>query len=269
MPKNTNQRFHDRISGRYDAIYDDDPYHLVLRDLTLARVKPHLPKDFAHPLLDAGCGTGWFGARFLKSGYAVDFLDLSQGMLDQARARVDAEKPRVAPEFFRGGLEQIETLTTKTYALVIAIGDILSFVDDPVRTLRSVAKRMTDGAVFVGTVDQKLAGLEHFLERGDLDALARFAKDGKTVWLGGTKDERFATRMYTAEEIRDVFDKAGFDVVDIAGKTILPLRDARDRLEDPKVRRELLELERKLQTIPSALGRASHLEVLAKRRPTS
>lgn len=269
MPKNTNQRFHDRISGRYDAIYDDDPYHLVLRDLTLARVKPHLPKDFAHPLLDAGCGTGWFGARFLKSGYAVDFLDLSQGMLDQARARVDAEKPRVAPEFFHGGLEQIETLTTKTYALVIAIGDILSFVDDPVRTLRSVAKRMTDGAVFVGTVDQKLAGLEHFLERGDLDALARFAKDGKTVWLGGTKDERFATRMYTAEEIRDVFDKAGFDVVDIAGKTILPLRDARDRLEDPKVRRELLELERKLQTIPSALGRASHLEVLAKRRPTS
>ncbi|MBL8766382.1 MAG: class I SAM-dependent methyltransferase, partial [Planctomycetes bacterium] len=262
MPKNTNQRFHDRISGRYDAIYDDDPYHLVLRDLTLARVKPHLPKDFAHPLLDAGCGTGWFGARFLKSGYAVDFLDLSQGMLDQARARVDAEKPRVAPEFFHGGLEQIETLTTKTYALVIAIGDILSFVDDPVRTLRSVAKRMTDGAVFVGTVDQKLAGLEHFLERGDLDALARFAKDGKTVWLGGTKDERFATRMYTAEEIRDVFDKAGFDVVDIAGKTILPLRDARDRLEDPKVRRELLELERKLQTIPSALGRASHLEVL-------
>lgn len=269
MPKNTNERFHDRISGRYDAIYDDDPYHLLLRDLTLAHVKPHLPRDFAHPLLDAGCGTGWFGARLSKSGFAVDFLDMSQGMLDQARARMESEKPRVAPEFFHGGLEQVETLTTKTYALVIAIGDILSFVDDPVRTLRSLAKRMTPAGIFLGTVDQKLAGLEHFLERGDLDALARFAKDGKTVWLGGTKDERFATRMYTAEEIRDVFDKAGFDVVDVVGKTVLPLRNFRDRLDDPKVRREVFDLERKLQSIPSALGRASHLEVLAKRRPTS
>ena len=266
MPRDTNERFHDRISGRYDAIYDDDPYHQLLRDLALAHLKPHLPRDFAHPCLDAGCGTGWFGARLLKSGFAVDFLDRSNGMLEQARARVDAEKPRVPPEFFHGGLEDVERLTAKSYALVLAMGDILSFVDDATRTLRGVAKRMVDGGVFMGTVDQKLAGLEHFLERGDLVGLARFAKDGKTVWLGGNKDERFDTRMFTAEEIRAAFERAGFEVVSIVGKTVLPLRACRERLADPKLRRELFELERKLQSIPSAAGHASHLEVLARKR---
>ena len=86
MTKDNNERYHDRIAGRYDEIYEDDPYHQLCRELTFRHQKPHLPRDLSGRVLDAGCGTGVFGLRLAKSGYKVDFLDISQKMIDQARA---------------------------------------------------------------------------------------------------------------------------------------------------------------------------------------
>ena len=44
-----------------------------------------LPTPVAGTLLDAGCGTGWFSRRWCEQGHQVIALDLSPGMLAQAR----------------------------------------------------------------------------------------------------------------------------------------------------------------------------------------
>lgn len=266
MRRSSNERYHDRVSSRYDEMYETDPYHVLCRDIAFRHLKPHLPRDLATRVLDAGCGTGFFGLRLARSGYAVDFLDLSQGMIDQARRSHAEAKLGGEPRFFHTDLERPDdTVPRGSYGLIVCQGDILSFVEKPVRAAAAVASLLAPGGVFSVSVDQRLAGIDHYLERGDLEGLARFCQTGDAEWLSKKQDERFAMHMFTADEIRGVLARAGLEVLSVVGKTVLPLRRHRQLLDDPETRRRLLAIEEKLSRLESALGRASHLDIIARK----
>src|SRR5688572_22569332 len=75
------RRYHDRVARKYDAIYDD-PYWHFHDELTWRAVKPHLPRDTSAACADLGCGTGKWGLKLLKSGFATTFLDHSAAMIE-------------------------------------------------------------------------------------------------------------------------------------------------------------------------------------------
>jgi hypothetical protein len=64
------RRYHDRVARQYDAIYDD-PYWAFHDELTWRLIKPHLPRDATAACADLGCGTGKWGMKLLKSGFAT------------------------------------------------------------------------------------------------------------------------------------------------------------------------------------------------------
>lgn len=266
MDPTANQRYHDRVAARYDDVYDGDPYHDFCREIQLRHLRQFLPRDAGARVLDAGCGTGWFGLRLAKSGYRVDFLDLSRNMLDRARANYAAAGLGGDPAFVHADLERPEGLERSAYALVVAEGDIFSFVDNPVRAARAVRELLRPDGALVASFDQRFAGLEFYLDKGDVDALARFVRDGRSEWLGGHGDERFPTRMFSPAEVRDVLERGGFEVASLIGRTVLPLRKRKALLEDRALRRRLLELEEKLNRVEAALGLATHLEAGARVR---
>ncbi|MER7012460.1 class I SAM-dependent methyltransferase [Saccharopolyspora sp. NPDC000359] len=71
------------------------------------------------PVLDAGCGTGLVGAALAARSVAVvDGVDLSQGMLDQARAR------GVYRHLARADLAQRLDIPDDAYAAAICVGTI-------------------------------------------------------------------------------------------------------------------------------------------------
>ena len=76
---------YDRWSTTYDDYMQQVGYrHPVICASLLAR---YVPVD-ASPILDAGAGTGLIGEALHILGYAqIDGLDISAGMLDQARAK--------------------------------------------------------------------------------------------------------------------------------------------------------------------------------------
>ncbi len=265
MTKDNNERYHDRIAGRYDEIYEDDPYHQLCRELTFRHLKPHLPRDLSGRVLDAGCGTGVFGLRLAKSGYKVDFLDISQKMIEQARARAEEARLCADAKWVHADLTEPGDLEPGAYSLIVAQGDLFSFVADPGKTLRAAARLLRQDGVLAASVDQRLAGLDFFAERDDLGALERFVQDGKSEWLGARREERFATRMFLAEELRDLVEKNGFTMQGVMGRTVLPLKRWREKLADAAMRRRVIEIEERLNKKPSALGRASHLDFIAKR----
>src|SRR5256885_5642867 len=80
------RRYHDRVARQYDSIYDD-PYWHFHDELTWRTVKPHVPRDLAAQCLDLGCGTGKWGLKLLKSGFATTFVDHSAAMIEQARRK--------------------------------------------------------------------------------------------------------------------------------------------------------------------------------------
>src|SRR5919106_6738904 len=88
-PHDGSRRYHDRVARQYDAIYDD-PYWHFHDELTWRLIKPHLPRDLSAACADLGCGTGKWGLRLLKSGFATTFVDHAAAMVEQARRSVEA-----------------------------------------------------------------------------------------------------------------------------------------------------------------------------------
>jgi len=259
------RRYHDRVARQYDQIYDD-PFWAFHDELTWRAVKPHLPRDMAAACLDLGCGTGKWGLRLLKSGFETTFVDNAAAMIEQARKKVEAMGPKARrATLLVADIIDLAALPDGRFSLTVAMGDPLSICSDPAAAAREMFRVSAPGGVVVATADNKLAALDHFAERADLDGLTEFVRTGRTNWLTSDDRERFELHTFTPASLRRLFERAGFEVVDIAGKSILPVRANKALLERPGAIERLLDLERELGKDAAAAARASHLQVVARK----
>jgi ubiquinone/menaquinone biosynthesis C-methylase UbiE len=260
------RRYHDRVARRYDSIYDD-PYWHFHDELTWRHVKQYLPRDAAAACADLGCGTGKWGLKLLKSGFATTFVDHAAAMVEQARGKAEALGGGRAKRatFTVADIVDMPAVPSATFALVVAMGDPLSICSDPVRAAREIHRITRPGGVVVATADNKLAAIDHYVERGNLDALEEFIHSGKTNWLTADERERFELTTFTPATLRKLFDRSGFEVLDVIGKTVIPVRDNKHLLAQPDAVERLLRLEEMAAKDPASAGRASHLQIAARR----
>ena len=259
------KRYHDRVARRYDEIYDD-PFWAFHDEVTWRLIKPHLPRDLSAQCADLGCGTGKWGLKLLKSGFATLLLDSSPGMIDQVNAKL-AEmggKARKATTMVADIVDMPE-VKSDTYGLVLAMGDPLSICSDATRAVREVWRILKPGAVAIMTADNHFAGIDHYIMRGNLDALEQFVESGKTRWLTDAQEERFELTTFTPLQLRKLFEAAGLEVLSITGKTLLPVRENRKLLEYPSAMDRLLRIEHELQKDPSSAAAAGHLQIAARK----
>jgi len=267
MPKRRQssvKRYHDRVAPVYDDSYDD-VYWRWHDALTWDHLKPFLPRDANAEVIDLGCGTGKWGLKLLKSGYRVTFLDISARMLEAARARVDEIQAAGRATFTCGNLEDANAAPAGRFALATAFGEPLGCTASPQIALNRVAEMLSTGGVLVATLDNRWACLDYYLERGDLRELARFLEEGRTHWLTRREEERFPIWTCRPGELARLLSSAGLALIDVIGKTVLPMRHYRRLLDDPEQARHLLELEKKLRKDAAAIGRAAHLQFAARR----
>src|SRR5437763_12526859 len=192
MPKRTgdaSRRYHDRVARQYDAIYDD-PYWHFHDELTWRAIKPHLPREAIAHCCDLGCGTGKWGLKLLKSGFATTFVDHAAAMIEQARRKAEEMGPGKAKRatLVVADIIDLAPLPLETFSLTLAMGDPLSICTDPLRAAREMHRVTRPGGMVIASADNKLAAIDHFIERGNLDALEEFIHTSRTQWL--TADER-------------------------------------------------------------------------------
>ena len=259
------RRYHDRVARQYDAIYDD-PYWHFHDELTWRMVKPHLPRDAGAACADLGCGTGKWGLRLLKSGFATAFVDNAAAMIEQARQKAEELGPKARrATFVVADIVEMTALPAQSFHLTLAMGDPLSICSDPQAAANEMFRVTASGGVVVATADNKLAALDHFVEKGNLDALEEFVRTGRTQWLTADERERFELTTFTPATLRRLFDRAGFEVTAVAGKTIIPVRQNKHLLTHPGAVERLVRLEEDLAKDPAAAARAGHLQVVARR----
>ncbi len=264
-PRDASRRYHDRVARQYDSIYDD-PYWYFHDELTWRAVKPHLPRDLSSACADLGCGTGKWGMRLLKSGFAITFVDHSAAMIEQARAKAqDLGSKAKRATFIVADIMDMPALPVDAFSLLLAMGDPLSICIDPQKAAREMSRVCKPGGIVIATADNKLAALDHFVERGNLDALEEFIMSGKTQWLTADERERFELTTFTPLSMRKLFERAGFEVLGVSGKTIIPLRENKVLLERDGAVERLLKLEAELAKDPASAARASHLQIVARR----
>ena len=267
----SNRRYHDRVASRYDSIYDDAYWEFHDR-VTWNHIKPFLPRDLSTPVMDLGTGTGKWGLKLLKAGYPTTFSDLANNMLMEVRKKLEewAEKADLAAKAAKATVQQADAIDLRAFPenhfeLITAMGDVVSICSDPPRCLSEVHRLLKPGGVFVFTVDNHLAAVDHFIQAGNLEALASFVKTGKTEWLTKNVEERFNVRMFTPQQIENLTRQRGFEVISRIGKTVIPARQNRKILEDERAVETLVELEGILQRDPASAGRASHLQIAARK----
>src|SRR5581483_10968404 len=124
------RRYHDRVARQYDAIYDD-PYWEFHDELTWRRIKPWLPRDANARCADLGCGTGKWGLKLLKSGFATTFVDNSAAMIEQVRGKLGSREKKA--ELIVADIVQMPTVPSDAFELILAMGDPLSICSDALR----------------------------------------------------------------------------------------------------------------------------------------
>lgn len=264
--KARSQKYYDRVAKVYDATYDASPYWDFYRRITWEHFKPFLPRTAHAPALDVGGGTGIWALRLHKAGLRVTLSDISDGMLDRARANLaGAGVPEDAIPLVRADITDLEPFADAAFDFVLAQGDPLSYSSHPARAMKSIDRVLRPGGILVASVDAKFGGIEHFFKSRDLDGLEKFLRDGRTEWLAHDKRERFPITMFSPDEIQELVTARGFEVLSLCGKLVLPVRQHPEWLEDRDRFDRLLRLERQLHKIPALLGRAAHLEIVARK----
>lgn len=259
------RRYHDRVARQYDSIYDD-AYWEFHDELTWRLIRPHLPADATAHCADLGCGTGKWGLRLLRGGFVVTFVDHAAAMIERTRAKLEETGPRARrAELVVADITQMPRVPSDTFPLVLAMGDPLSICSDPRRAVREMHRITAPGGIVIATVDNKLAALDHFAERADLDELERFVETSRTHWLTDDEREQFELTAFTPTSLRRLFEQAGFEVLRIVGKTVLPIRRNRELLARPDAVERLLRLEHELSRDPFAAARAGHLQISARK----
>jgi ubiquinone/menaquinone biosynthesis C-methylase UbiE len=259
------RRYHDRVARKYDSIYDD-PYWEFHDRLTWQAIKPHVPSDMSGRCCDLGCGTGKWGLKLLKSGFATTFVDNSAAMIEQVRAKLPAFGSRgEKATLLVGDIIDLSALGSDHFDLIVAMGDPISICSDAGRALREMFRICKPGGTVVATADNKLAAVDHYFEKGDIDGLESFLKTGKTKWLTGDEREQFELTTFTPGELHRLFERSGFEVVKLTGKTVLPIRVFKDLLKSDRDFDRLLEMEMDLSKDSTAAGRAGHLQVIGRK----
>src|SRR4051794_1086995 len=139
-PRDGSKRYHDRVARQYDTIYDD-PYWEFHDELTWRLVKPHLPRDLSAQCCDLGCGTGKWGLRLLKSGFATTFVDHSAAMVEQTRRKVEEMGSRAQrATLVAADIIDMPAVPSETFTLVLAMGDPLSICTDAVGAAREMRR---------------------------------------------------------------------------------------------------------------------------------
>jgi SAM-dependent methyltransferase len=262
--RNASQRYHDRVSGQYESIYND-AYWQWHDALTWDHLKRFLPTDLRAAVIDLGCGTGKWGRKLLKSGYTVTFLDSSAKMVDAARTQIESAAELERSHFLQADLVDLSTLPADHFALAVAMGEPLGLTSDPAKATREIARILAPGGVLVATLDNRIACVDYYLAEGDGQALERFLRTGRTHWLTRDAEERFEIHTYDPDGLRKLLSSAGLEVVDLIGKTVLPMRQHRELLEDPAERRRWAAIEKTLHRDPANLARCAHLQVAARK----
>lgn len=262
---------YDEVSPSYDPGTTENPLLRLLwwvyEDLTWSPVEALLPKDKSWRILDAGGGGGKYGTRMAALGHHVTVLDISAGMVEQARSRFAEAGLSGRSSFQVGNILELP-FPEASFDLVFCEGDPVSYcLEQYPRAVAELFRVVVPGGAVVMGVDSRMEAFRGEFLYGDKSKALSVLRTGRTTCPYG-----LPVHAFTEAELRAAVEAAGGEVVEIFGKPILfieilqAFQAERGPDFDPwEARQEFLELQRQL----AHSGQASdggHLQVMARRR---
>jgi len=261
------EEFYDRVAQDYDS--KEHPFYLSDKlkcDATWHLIESRLPEDKTSPVLDAGGGTGLWTVRIAELGYDVVLADISQGMLDEARANTRAKGCLSRVRFVKADIADMSQSDDNCFSLILAEGGPLSYCEDVVSAMKGLHRILEPGGYLIGSVESKYTGARWKHRSRTWDEIK------EALYSGTARDKHtdvcFTCHMYSSETIERALGQAGLSVEKIYGKQILPGLLGQERFDELAKAvpwEELLAMEQFLQDDPAVIASAWEIGFVARK----
>jgi len=179
-------------------------------------------------ILDMGCGTGRHSVELARRGYRMTGVDLSRGMLEQAK--MAAAKAGVEIELIQADATEVKLKPVFDGAICLCegsfglLGSNHSARDQGYAILRNISDAIKPGGRLILTASNGLKKIRQY-SQADVDS-GKFDPDGLVEvctmeWEtpSGTESVEVREKGYTPDELTLLAQKAGLTVEHIGGGT--------------------------------------------------
>jgi ubiquinone/menaquinone biosynthesis C-methylase UbiE len=238
----------------------------LLDYLTKETLQPFLPHDVF--MLDVGCGTGkWSMIMCMEQNCQSILLDISKQMLRLAKHKCAEKRLLRVVDFVRADVRFLP-FRKSIFDLILAELDVISYCKNTQMSLKEFNRVIKDQGVVHASVDSVYDVIRNFLLESKIDEAINVLQ--KHIFSFDNGDGvKVYSKAFLSAEIKDFFEKCGFDVVRIVGNPIvlhlLPKELRNKLMSNEELFAKILEIEVALYRIPSLVDVAPHIEVLAKK----
>jgi SAM-dependent methyltransferase len=252
---------YDSLADRYDSLFEAPGHRNIYDTLAWEHVSRFVPARSA-TIIDAGCGTGRWAAKWLAAGHRVIGIEESPRMIEVL------SKKDLGPSFelVQASMENA-AVEPKCADLVVAMGSA-HYARDPAVMIEKFANWTKPGGAVCVYVDSLVALTLELLLLGDVSQALENLESRRGVWQQGGHQARL--HLLDRRALEAYFDHAGLCEVTSHGLLVTASAWGRERFtqaiaDDPQA---FLNLERQLSQFPVLADVGKHLLVTG-RRPIS
>jgi SAM-dependent methyltransferase len=253
---------YDSLAENYDSLFDAPGHRNIYDKLAWEHVSRFAPA-VGGTVIDAGCGTGRWAAKWLAAGHRVIGIEESPQMVG-----VIGNK-HLGPGFqlIQADMENV-ALEEHCADLVVAMGSV-HYSRDPGGMIERFAHWTKPGGAVCVYVDSLVALAMELLRLGKVPQALENLDTRHGAWEQG--GHRAEVHLLDRRDLEAYFERAGLRDIKSHGLLVTATAWGRERFtqaiaDDPE---EFLALERRLSEFPVLADAGKHLLVTGRRRYSS
>lgn len=240
--------YYDKLAADYDGLYQD-PVSMAENSIVADMTRELVADKEIRRVLDIGCGTGLiYELAPFDLGKLASYtgIDISQGMLDKFREKVD---PAVA---HRVNLIRADVNTLaldvihgsgETTDLAVSSFGSFSYVEDPEQMIRSLIKNLTPNNGHLLAMVYSQYSARNLMLREKTKNPEYTAARRSYAFRNDTVDESSCppANFYTEKRLRDIAESAGLRNVQVRGlNSFFGLNEANNGIPMATAKKELV-----------------------------
>lgn len=231
MEKEKVESFYDDMSKEYKKTHSNRFVDLIFEHF----INENIIQKNNLKILDAGGGIGRFSFPFAEKGHEVTLTEISEGMLDTAKAIATEKKLNV--KLFKESVIDMKNQEDNYYDVVFLMNGILDYCQNHKKTLSEVKRVLKKDGILIGTVNNKFK-----YAIGDELLVKKDVKLFRKHFDSGNYGDSFPIHDFSLNEIKSELENF-FYLNKIFGPTNLLRKWEYDSIINENTKEEFLKLQ--------------------------